>query len=156
MFTLRKTSQKNTLSFRYFPNWEGPSCPNWFWHFLWGAKTKWKKIAQIAHRQGGVIWSFGPNKRKFFSGKLTLWFMLWTLMLMLGVFFLLWSLFYFRLFVFMTFCNCTTYCKVRIEISGFLTGGRSGGFLYSRQFLGLAIKCLLHCIDWAAVEMCQR
>ena len=155
MFTLRKTSQKHPF-FSLFPKLGGTFLPKLILTLFLGGENKMKKIAQIAHSQGGVIWSFGPNERKFFSGKLTLWFMLWTLMLMLGVFFLLWSLFYFRLFVFMTFCNCTTYCKVRIKISGFLTGGRSGGFLYSRQFLGLAIKCLLHCIDWAAVEMCQR
>ena len=157
MFTLRKSSQKNTLSFRYFPNWEEPSCPNWFWHFFWGAKNKMKKscpnCAQTGSQGGGNLVVLPKRKEVFF----------WEvnpLIYAMNAHAHAWCLFtvapFFRLFVFMNFCNCTTYCKVRIRISGFLTGGRSQGFLYSRRFLGLAIKCLLHCIDWAAVEMCQR
>ena len=103
-----------------------------------------EKNTQIAYRQGRGNLVNTHTKGSFFLGS-QLFNLCYERPCLVS--FYCGAFFHFRLFVFMNFCNCTTYCKVRIRISGFLTGGRSGGFLYSRRFLGLAIKCLLHCID---------
>ena len=135
---------KKQRFFSVFPKLGGTFLPKLILTLFGGSENKMKKIPKLLTDREGVIWSIPIRKGVFF----------WevnSLIYAMNAHAHAWCLFtvapFFRLFVFMNFCNCTTYCKVRIKISGFLTGGRSGGFLYSRRFLGLAIKCLLHCID---------